>query len=201
MQAHTRAMRETTFTAFLGDRRVASGRLEAVAEAACRLQDQQGALLIFDDVTGQPVELDVRGGAAAAAADYRARLGDPPDAPVRRQGRGRPRLGVVAREVTLLPRHWEWLSAQPGGASAALRRLVEEARRLGSASDRRHRALDALYRVMSALAGDAPGFEEASRALFADEDARFDALVSAWPPDVAAYVSQLAAAARASRES
>lgn len=191
---------EATFTAFLGPRRVASGRLEAVAEAAVRL-GQQGALVIFDDETGRPIELDVRGGATQAVAEYRARTAVPDEAPPRRPGRGRPRLGVVAREVTLLPRHWDWLARQPGGASATLRRLVEEARRAGSTAERAREAQEALYRVMSALAGDAPGFEEASRVLFASDDERFDALIAAWPADVASYISELAAAARAARES
>lgn len=187
-----------TFTAFVGQRRVASGRLEAVAEAAVRL-GQQGALIIFDDETGRPVELDVRAGAAQAAAEYLARLEGADETPPRRPGRGRPRLGVIAREVTLLPRHWDWLARQPGGASATLRRLVEEARRAGSAAERARAAQEALYRVMAALAGDAPGFEEASRALFAEDDTRFDALVQTWPSDVASYIGGLAATARAAR--
>ena len=190
---------DRTFTAFLMQQRVASGDLETVAEAAVRL-GQQGALLIFDDETGRPIELDIRGGVAGAVSEYRARMAAPDEGPPRRPGRGRPKLGVVAREVTLLPRHWDWLAGQPGGASATLRRLVEEARRAGSASERAREAQEALYRAMVALAGDAPGFEEASRALFANDDARFDALIGAWPTDIAAYVGRLAATARAARE-
>jgi hypothetical protein len=105
----------------------------------------------------------------------------------------------VAREVTLLPRHWEWLARQPAGASAALRRLVEEASRSGAAADRAREAQAALYRVMSALAGNATGFEEASRALFAHDDARFDGIVEAWPADIASYVDRLARVAREAR--
>nr|WP_308238347.1 DUF2239 family protein [Phenylobacterium sp. J367] len=108
-------------------------------------------------------------------------------------------MGVVAREVTLLPRHWDWLAAQPGGASAALRRLVEEARRSNEGADRAREAQEALYRVMSALGGDLPGFEEAIRALYAADDPRFDALISAWPDDIRAYVTRLAATERAAR--
>lgn len=187
---------DQTFTAFLGDRRLASGDLRAVATAAAEM-GQQGALVILDDATGRPVELDIRGGVDRAVEEYAARTGQL--APPRRPGRGRPRLGVVAREVTLLPRHWEWLGRQPGGASAALRRLVEEARRAATASDRAREAQEALYRVMSTLAGDAARFEEASRALFANDDARFDGIVEAWPADVAAYVSRLARVAREAR--
>jgi len=190
---------DQTFTAFLGHRRLASGDIRAIATAAVDA-GQQGALLIFDDTTGRPVELDVRCGADHAVADYIARAGRLDDTPPRRPGRGRPRLGVVAREVTLLPRHWEWLARQPGGASAALRRLVEEARRAGAAADRAREAQEALYRVMSTLAGNATGFEEASRALFAHDDIRFDAIVEVWPADVAAYVGRLARTARAARD-
>ena len=190
---------DQTFTAFLGPRRLAAGDLRTVALAAADV-GQQGALLIFDDMTGRLIELDVRGGVDHAVAEYLAREDRLDDsAPPRRPGRGRPRLGVVAREVTLLPRHWEWLGRQPGGASAALRRLVEDARRSGAATDRARETQEALYRVMSTLAGNATGFEEASRALFAREDARFDAIVETWPADVAAYVGCLARAAREAR--
>ncbi|HMT15841.1 MAG TPA: DUF2239 family protein, partial [Ottowia sp.] len=105
---------------------------------------------------------------------------------------GRPRLGVVAREVTLLPRHWDWLAAQPGGASAALRRLVEDARKVHAERDRERAAKERSYRFMSAIAGHLPGFEEASRALFADSAAAFDSRVADWPADVRAYLRWLA---------
>lgn len=197
--AHGRVMDgDRTFTAFLGHCRMAAGDLRAVAAAAAAV-GQQGALVILDDATGRPVELDVRGGADRAVEEYIARATQLDDTPPRRPGRGRPRLGVVAREVTLLPRHWEWLGRQPGGASAALRRLVEEARRAATADDRARETQETLYRVMSTLAGDAAGFEEASRALFAGDDARFDGIVAAWPADVAAYVGRLARVEREAR--
>jgi hypothetical protein len=186
-----------TFTAFAGARCVAVGGIEAVARAVAA--NDEGSILIFDDTTGHQVELDLRHGPEHAAADYRSRTAPMVEPSPPHRGRGRPRLGVVAREVTLLPRHWEWLARQPGGASATLRRLVEDARRSGADADRARQAQEALYRVMSVLAGNAPGFEEASRALFANDDARLDAILRAWPSDVAAYLAQLAAAARAAR--
>lgn len=198
--AHGRLMDgDQTFTAFLGQRKLAHGDIRAMATVAAQ-PDLQGLLLIFEDATGRPVDLDLRGGPDGAVADYQTRAGGPTAAPLRRPGRGRPKLGVVAREVTLLPRHWDWLASQPGGASAALRRLVEDARRLGATAERAREAQEALYRVMSALAGDAPGFEEASRALFAHDDAGLDALVARWPPDVADYVMRLARIARSARD-
>lgn len=179
------------YTAFDGHRRLGAGSLgevaQAVAEAAAA--GAIGPLLIFDDATGQVVDVDTRHTPQAiATGDV-----DPVDEPtVEPRRAGRPRLGVVAREVTLLPRHWEWLAAQPGGASVALRRLVEEARRAGAAEERARRAREAAYRFARAVAGDLPDFEEASRALFADDRERFVALVAAWPADVRAYATELA---------
>jgi hypothetical protein len=121
---------------------------------------------------------------------------DHPAAPEPR-GRGRPKLGVVAREVTLLPRHWEWLGTQPGGASVALRKLVEEARRTSGDRDRSRAARDAAYHFMSAMAGNLPGFEEASRALFADDRRRFAGLIAGWPDDVRDHTVKLAFGDRA----
>src|SRR3984957_11907417 len=100
------------------------------------------------------------------------------------RGRGRPKLGVVAREVTLLPRHWEWLATQPGGASVALRKLVEEARRTHADKDKIRKAQERAYHFMSAMAGDLPGFEEATRALFADNRSKFKETIGTWPVDV-----------------
>lgn len=181
-------------TAFAGDRLLASGPLAEVALAVRRAAAGGGAaLLVFDDATGRVVDLDLRG----SEAEVLARLAPPaagpdaaPEALPGRRGRGRPRLGVVAREVTLLPRHWDWLAAQPGGASVTLRRLVEAARRADGRSERAAR--DAAYRFMTALAGDRPGYEEATRALYAGDRARFDAQVASWPADVGDHAARLA---------
>ncbi|MBO1110625.1 DUF2239 family protein [Bordetella petrii] len=184
-------------TAFDGHRRIASGALPAVAHAV-RLALQAnaaGPVLIYNDATGQLVDIDLRAGdadpapAAAAAVDA-APL--PAGAPPEARGRGRPRLGVVSREVTLLPRHWEWLAAQPGGASVALRKLVEEARRTHQESDQLRQRQEAAYRFMSSIGGDLPGFEEAARALFAQDPARFAQHVAAWPSDVREHATRLA---------
>jgi hypothetical protein len=99
---------------------------------------------------------------------------------------------VVAREITLLPRHWDWLAAQPGGASVALRRLVEDARKVSAGEDRRRAAQEATYRFMQAMAGDAPGFEDASRALFAGDVTRFEEQVARWADDVRDHALWLA---------
>lgn len=141
-------------------------------------ENKWAQVLIFDDVTGAPIDVD-----------YRATPGD--EEPRRP---GRPRLGVVAREVTLLPRHWDWLATQPGGASVALRKLVEHAKRANLDTDRRRFARDAAYCFLSAMAGNEPGFEEAARALFAGNRNKFAENTESWPSDVRDYARKLAAA-------
>jgi uncharacterized protein len=177
-----------SYTAFAGACRVAAGTLAEVARAA---YERAGAdiVLVFDDATGRLVDLDLRGTGAEVAERYSVHESEGPRA------RGRPKLGVVGKEVTLLPRHWAWLGAQRGGASATLRRLVDSARQEFAAADGVRLAQDAAYRFMSATAGDEPGFEEATRALFAGDAARFSSESEAWPPDVREYVLSLAAPA------
>jgi hypothetical protein len=185
-----------TFTAFEGPRRLVSGPLHEVALAVKRAE-QRGSerVAIFSDATGRAIDLDLRG----SDDDIVARLPASPGpaaleaaTPSEPRGRGRPKLGVVAREVTLLPRHWEWLTTQPGGASVSLRKLVEAARRANGDKDRSRAAHDAAYHFMSAMAGDLPGFEEATRALFADERRRFTTLIAAWPDDIRDHIVRLA---------
>lgn len=170
-------------TGFAGARLIARGDLATVARAAHSSRDRTP--LILDDTTGHAVEIDLRG----SVDDVLTRLSPPAAAP--KPARGRPKLGVTAREVTLLPRHWDWLSTQPGGASAALRRLVDQARRDTVDADAVRQAQEVTYRVMTTLAGDRPGYEEATRALFAGDHQRFESLVTAWPKDIAAYVVEL----------
>ena len=195
----------TTCTAFEGVRRIASGAFADVALAVKQVieRGEQAPVLVFDDATGQPVEFDLRG----TADEVRGRLAreqwgtpgseesaEPSDASVSR-GRGRPKLGVVAREVTLLPRHWDWLNSRPGGASVALRKLVEAARLSGEDTDRVRRAQEAAYRFMTALAGNLPDYEEAMRALYAADTVRFAASIAQWPTDVREHAAELASRA------
>ncbi len=179
------------FTAFIGPRLLASGPLAEVALAVRKAGQSPatGPILIFDDATGRPVDFDLRCKSFESSTEEIASA-EP-------RGRGRPKLGVVAREVTLLPRHWEWLANQPGGASVALRKLVDEARRTSGDRDRHRAARDAAYHFMSAMAGDLPGFEEASRALFAGERRRFSEHIAGWPDDVRDHIIKLAFSDRA----
>jgi hypothetical protein len=156
-------------TAFLAGKQIASGEREEVARTImAHLSEHDGAVLVFEDQTGRITDLDYR------------RTGP--------RGAGRPRLGVQAREVTLLPRHWEWLSEQSGGASAVLRRLVDEAR--GKPRTERE-CRDAAYRFMQAACGDMPGYEEALRALYAARDDDLHAFVERWPDDVGRFIRKL----------
>lgn len=175
-----------TCTAFVGDRLIASGGPSEVVVAVKAAHDAGEAVLVFDDADARPVEFDLRGDLEAVLA----RLA--PAAPVEKRGPGRPKLGVTAREVTLLPRHWDWLASQPGGASVALRKLVENALREAEGPDRVRRSREAAYRFMTAVAGDQPGYEEATRMLFAGDWAAFDAVIEAWPSDVRDYARRLA---------
>ncbi len=177
------------FTAFLGSRRIASGALEQVALAAKKAVDRgaKQPLFIYNDSTGHAIDIDSRGSDAELLA--RLARAAPPSRP---RGRGRPKLGVVAREVTLLPRHWQWLGTQPGGASVAMRKLVEAARRVNQEIDQRRQKQEAAYHFMSAIAGNFENFEAASRALFANDHGRFSDLVAGWPPDIREHASKLA---------
>ena len=187
---------DTRCTAFLDDRRIAAGELRHVALRAQQALEAQpeAQLLIFDDADAGLIDLDLRGGAAEIV--QRLNRGEVPvaaEAEPTKRGRGRPKLGVVAREVTLLPRHWQWLSAQPGGASVALRKLVDAARRQHAEGDLRRAAQERAYRFLSSMGGDRAGFEEATRALFAGDSLKFEAEIAAWPDDVRDHATMLAA--------
>lgn len=175
-----------TCTAFDGHHLLASGPCADVALAVKRARAADA--LIFDDRSGRPVEFDLRG----SEADVLARLQPEPPPP---RGPGRPRLGVTAREVTLLPRHWDWLASQPGGASAVLRRLVEQAIREGGAAQRARESAESVDRFMLAMTGNLPAHEEASRAFWRGERERFTQLTEAWPADVRDHLRRLAAIA------
>jgi uncharacterized protein len=185
------------YIAFAGDRCIASGDLRTVARAAKETHDRQRGvtILLFDGKSG-PVEIDFRG----TADDVLARLPEEPPpaaeetAVAAPRGPGRPKLGVVAREVTLLPRHWEWLAQQSGGASVALRRLVDDARRANKDTDRIRHARETAYRFIAAMGENKPHYEEVARALFAGDAERFEAWTASWPTDVRDHARLLAAA-------
>ena len=191
---------EAAYIAFEEDRRIGSGDLREVARAA-RLalgRHPNASILIFNGQTSAVVEVDFRG----SVDDVLARIphSEPPAADevtsvAAPRGPGRPKLGVVAREITLLPRHWDWLAQQKGGASVVIRRLVDEARRNGDDGNRVRLAQEAAYRFMSVMAGNRPHYEEAIRALFANDAPRLATLIAEWPADVRDHVARLAKSA------
>jgi hypothetical protein len=184
---------EPTYVAYSGSRRIASGKPAEVARKTKKLLDQNesASILIFDAITSRPVEIDWRG----TAQDVVDRLSQsmPVETPEvsDKRGPGRPRLGVIPREVTLLPRHWDWLNEQPGGASVALRKLVEEARRSNQGKDRARHSQESVHRFMYAMAGNLPDFEEASRAFYARNSKRFAELIRLWPKDIRDHLKKL----------
>jgi hypothetical protein len=184
--------------AFDGDHRIASGPVREVAAAVkdALVRNPDLAPLMFTADTSRPIEIDFRG----SLADVLARLPDdnhdgagaaPEEAPPAR-GPGRPKLGVVAREITLLPRHWEWLGAQSGGASVAIRKLVDDARKATFDKDRVRQAQESAYRFMAAMAGNKPHYEDALRALYAGDASRFGSLIASWPADIRDHSARLA---------
>jgi uncharacterized protein len=187
---------ELMVIAFAGSTQVAAGPLLEVALATKALIDQgtEENVLVFNMATSDMVEVDFRGTEKQFRARIERQTAPKQDADTASpRGPGRPKLGVVAREVTLMPRHWEWLAQQPGGASVALRKLVEDARRSNVQKDQVRQAREVAYRFMSAMAGDLVGFEEATRALFGDDGRKFNSLVRAWPADVAQHLKLLTA--------
>ncbi len=185
-----------TYSAFDGDSLLASGPLHIVAIAIKRAieSSQHRTILTYDDTTGRAIDFDTRG--TDEEIEKRFAPPAPPimteESAVEPRGRGRPKLGVIAHEITLLPRHWDWLSAQPGGASVAVRKLVEEARKTADTEEQIRKAREAAYCFMSAMAGNLPNFEEATRALFRHDRNRFLELIADWPQDVCSYSLRLA---------
>jgi hypothetical protein len=181
---------DISWAAFKDDRLLVKGAPREVATGVRALAEKGDAhgVLIFDDATGKSVDLLMGG----ALGDCLAHLPSADPVPDLERRPGRPKLGVVAREVTLLPRHWEWLGDQPGGASVALRKLVESARTSNAPADRKRRSCEAADRFLSAMAGNQPGYEDASRALYAGNQSAFHALTVAWPTDIRNHAYYLA---------
>ncbi|SED62648.1 DUF2239 family protein [Bradyrhizobium erythrophlei] len=185
------------YVAFEGEHRIVAGDLKEVARAAKQLLDlrKDAAVLVFNGRTSALVDIDFRG----SVDDVLARLpklapplDEEPATPAGPRGPGRPKLGVVAREITLLPRHWDWLAQQKGGASVAIRKLIDEARRASGDKDRTRSAQDAAYRFMTTMAGNRPNYEDAIRALFAHDRRRFATLIADWPADIRDHAIRLA---------
>jgi len=175
-------MPASCYSAFSSDRLIAFGALADVLTASKAHVDtnEDPRLLIFEDKTGRQIDFDFSG----TIHDVLERALPAPT----RTGPGRPKLGVVSREVSLLPRHWEWLEEQPQGISAGLRRLVDEARKRNPEEQRARKGREALSKFMTAMAGNLEHYEEATRALFASDQPRFEELIANWPEDIHAHL-------------
>lgn len=182
---------EPTYTAFAGPRRIAAGELSEVLTVAHtefhthHYRDEP--ILFFRDDTGRQVEFDLTGELDELLRSVA------PEQP--KKGPGRPRMGVQCGEVCLLPRHWEWLERRPKRASATLRLLVEQAMKNMSPEETLQERVDAAHSVMWVLAGDRVGFEEASRALYAQKWEIFDRLIAPWPEDIVDHLQSMLAEA------
>lgn len=176
---------DKTYAAFAGERLIAAGELEGVLAKVKHKVDKGDAeqLLIFEEQTGRQVDFDFTG---TLEEVLERELPKPPV-----QGPGRPKLGVVSREISLLPAHWAWLEEQPNGISAALRRLVDEASKRDPDKQRARKAREATGRFMTALAGDRPSFEEAMRALYAGEREKVEALTQRWPKPIRTQIARM----------
>lgn len=178
------------YIAFAGAQKIAGGPALEIAPKIRMFMDSNAdaEILVFDAKTSAQIEFDLRG----TPDQIRRRLKDQFEAIVVSPGPGRPKLGVVCREISLLPRHWEWLATQRGGASATLRRLVEDAKRQNAPQDQLRAAKDAAYKFLSIIAGNLPSYEEAIRALYGDAADKYQKIVKEWPKDIRDHAYALA---------
>ncbi len=183
------------YSAFQGQKCIAVGDLASVVRSAKEVVDsvEHASILVFENTTSRQVEIDFRGTVDEVLQRLQPEQPETPKTEnIEEVKAGRPKLGVIAREVTLLPRHWEWLATQPASASVTLRKLVEDARRASVEKDKQRESQEAANRFMMIMAGNLPGFEEASRALYRKDKEKFDSSIAEWPMDIRDHVKNLA---------
>lgn len=185
-------MTTITLTAFQQQRLIARGSLSELLQQIQAAPVGNEPIFIFNDQNGKRLDIHAHGDETSAIAAYPELAERQTEAATAVKTRGRPKLGVSAKEVTLLPRHWEWLATQPGGASATLRRLIEQAKKASEPADNKRRRHESAYQFMHELAGDLPEYETCLRALFADDETAFTAAMEGWPQDIRRYAAQLA---------
>ena len=180
--------RSQQYSVFRGERLMVKGSLEQIKLSLKEATDHsdKATILVFDATDGRQLDIDLSAGTgdSAAVSDSRSDAAGTESTVPAGKPRGRPKLGVVGREITLLPRHWEWLDGQRNGASAALRKLVDQARKAEAGEQEVRLAQDSANRFMYAMAGNLQGFEEAVRALYARDKSRFEAETAPWPVDI-----------------
>lgn len=182
-----------SYTAFGNEKLIAHGSLDEVVLKIKRWNDKNttASLLVFNDFTGKTMEFDLRGSEKDVLQKIEMFI--PQDVSAVSPGPGRPKLGVITREVSLLPQHWEWLASQPEGASAALRKLVEGAKKNLVMKESVKQVQERAYKIMSILAGDLPQYEEALRSLYRKNEENFKQHIAMWSPDIKDYVIKIAA--------
>jgi hypothetical protein len=182
----------TICIAFDGSKKITSGTLLEVAGKVKQYlqKESEASVLIFDSQSSAPIEINFRGSMENVLKRLKEETGA--ESSSKPAGPGRPKLGVVSREVSLLPRHWDWLALQPGGASNALRRLVEEAKKQNVEKDRVRQSQEATYKFMHSMAGNLKHYEEAMRALYVKNKSLFETLIHDWPKDIRHHIKALA---------
>lgn len=177
-------------TAFASCKQIAFGECaQVLAQIGSMTFPQDTSIRVFGDETGECLDFDLRVKVLTKSAMGKSALST---SVVRSMGR--PRLEVVAGEVPLLPRHWEQFDRQPGGTSVALRRMVDEGRKIGQGRDSVRAPRETACRSMRNMAGALPGYEHAARALFRGNKALFEKAVAHWPADFGAQRSKPTAA-------
>lgn len=179
-----------TYTAFDGSKIISQGTLAHIALSLKQKTREQktATLLVFSDLTGRQIDIDLSG--TDKQVLDRLKVYSPQELQAN-TGAGRPKLGVMPREISLLPNHWEWLLNQDGGSSAVIRNLIDEKMKSRS-KDKVKSAQETTYKFLSAIAGDLPNFEEAIRFLYRKDKKKFSELISSWPKDIIKYSMMLA---------
>ena len=190
--------KDKLYSSFTGYRHIASGPLRTVLKEtktfydSTQTPDERNAshhpenLLFFHHGDGRQLDFDLSGSLEDVLSRIQTREPSPVDETPDKPGKGRPRLGVVSKEVTLLPRHWEWLSRQPASASATLRRLVSEASSRENTSSKAK--AERLGTILWTLAGNLEGFEEASRCLHRLDFEGLFGFSDKWPGDLPGFI-------------
>lgn len=166
------------YTAFRGDTRIITDSLFNVALALQKQSEMN--VLVFNDQTGQQIDLDLSG----SEDDLKQRYTEVEYV----KKVGRPKLGVISREITLQQKHWNWLDQQSSSASAVIRKLIDKELNDPSSESNIMLAKQAIDHFMLAMLGNMPNYEEATRALYQGNKSHFLALIHNYPKDLKVYL-------------
>lgn len=177
---------ELTYAAFKKEKLIAEGDLKKVILKTKRelMRSPESAILIFSNETGKTMDFNFQGSENEVLSRLEVFLEPKIEIDPKEKKVGRPSLGVISREVSLLPKHWEWLACQSGGASAEIRRLVEKAMKQTQAASTVKMAQEKTFRFLNTIAGNFPNFEEAIRSLYRRDLNAFEQIIKFWPVDI-----------------